>query len=132
MKSAKGPSGGDVLDTVRPFPLTSVDLDQLRGALAARLVPLLTDIDIQVVEVRQGSGYGLGWIFIPAQPDYVRPVLVRGAVEGNKVFGTHISVPFRVGEDTRHWDASTLHSVIQAGRVALQNLGARDEDPKES
>ena len=54
-------------------------------------MPLLTDVDIQVVEVRQGTGYGLGWIYIPAQPSHVRPVLVRGAFAGEKVLGTHIA-----------------------------------------
>ena len=122
LKTAKAAGGGDVLDVVRPFKLSGVDVEALRSALAERLVPLLTDVDIQVVEVRQGTGYGLGWIYIPAQPSHVRPVLVRGAFAGEKVLGTHISVPFRVAEDTRHWDASTLHSLIQAGRVALQQV----------
>jgi hypothetical protein len=120
VRTAKAPAGGDVLDAVRPFELAKVGLDALRSALAARLVPLLTDVDIQVVEVREGTGYGVGWIFIPAQGAHIRPVLVRGALEGTKYLGTHVSVPVRVGEDTRHWDASTLHSLIQAGRVALQ------------
>lgn len=122
IRTAKVPAGGDVLDVVRPFELANVDLEALRSALAARLVPLLTDVDIAVAEVRPGTGYGVGWIFIPAQPAHVRPVLVRGAVEGNRYLGTHVSVPVRVGEDTRHWDASTLHSLIQAGRVALQQI----------
>jgi hypothetical protein len=122
VRTAKAAAGGDVLDAVRPFELAKVDLEALRSALAARLVPLLTDVDIQVAELRPGTGYGVGWIFIPAQPAHVRPVLVRGAVEGDKYLGTHVSVPLRVGEDTRHWDASTLHSLIQAGRVALQRM----------
>jgi hypothetical protein len=113
--------GGDMINATRPFELTSVDIGAIRSALADRLVPLLTDIEIQLVELR--AGYGFGWIFIPAQPSFVQPVLVRGAIEGSRVFGTHISVPFRVEEDTRHWDASTVHSLIQAGRVALQRAG---------
>ncbi len=116
--------GGDVISATRPFELTSVDIVAIRSALADRLVPLLTDIEIQLVELR--AGYGFGWIFIPAQPSFVQPVLVRGAIEGNRVFGTHISVPFWVEEDTRHWDASTVHSLIQAGRVALQRIDDRE------
>jgi hypothetical protein len=128
IRTAKAPGGGDVLDAVRPFELSGVDTEALRSALAARLVPLLTDVEIHVVESRKGSGYGLGWIFIPAQPSHVRPVLVRGAIESSRVLGTHISIPFRVGEDTRHWDASTVHSLIQAGRVALQNIDDKGHD----
>jgi hypothetical protein len=122
--TAKAPGGGDVLDKLRPFKLTSVDLPAVVRSLADRLAPLLVDLEIEVVEVRPGSGYGLGWILIPAQPAHVRPVLVRGALVAGKVLGSHVSVPVRVGEETRHWDASTLHSLIQAGRVALQRAEA--------
>ena len=107
------------------FKLSSLDLPALRNTLADRLTPLLTDVELAAVEAR--GGYGFAWIYIPAQPTYIRPVLVRGALTGAKVIGTHVSVPFRVGEDTRHWDASTVHSLIQAGRAALERAG--DIDP---
>ena len=123
--TAGAPGGGDVLDALRPFKLSSLDLPALRNTLADRLTPLLTDLELDAVEAR--GGYGFGWIYIPAQPTYIRPVLVRGALAGEKVIGTHVSVPFRVGEDTRHWDASTVHSLIQAGRAALERAG--DVDP---
>lgn len=55
-----------MLDALRPFEVSSVDLPALRSALADRLTPLLTDVEIDVVEVRAGSGYGLGWVFIPS------------------------------------------------------------------
>jgi hypothetical protein len=113
----EGP-GGDVLDAPRPFKLGSVDLKAVRNKLRDHLIPILTDLEVDVVEVK--AGYGYGWIFIPAQPEYVRPVMVRGVMAGNKFLGHHISVPVRVGEDTDHWDASLLHSLVQAGRVALQ------------
>ncbi|WP_445151363.1 AlbA family DNA-binding domain-containing protein [Baekduia sp. Peel2402] len=123
-----GASGGDVIDRVHPFKLSSVNVPALANALADRLVPLLTDLDIGLVESRAGSGYGYGWLFIPQQPPHVRPVLVRGALAGDKVLGAHISIPWRVGEDTRHWDASTVHALIQAGRVALEQAEQREAD----
>lgn len=58
VRTAKAPAGGDVLDAVRPFEVAKVDLAALRSALAARLVPLLNDVDIDVAEVRRGTGYG--------------------------------------------------------------------------
>lgn len=120
IRTNAGP-GGDVLDVLRPIELALVDLPALRNALRDRVVPLVVDLEVSVVETR--GGYGFAWIFIPAQPEYARPVLVRGALCEGKVIGTHVSVPFRVGEDTGHWDASMIHSLIQAGRVALQAAG---------
>jgi hypothetical protein len=60
--------------------------------------PLIPDIELSAVERR--GGFGFGWIFIPAQPEYARRILVRGALADGRVVGTHVSVPFRVGEDT--------------------------------
>jgi hypothetical protein len=129
IRTSAGP-GGDVLDALRPIELASLDLPALRNALRDRLVPLIADLEVSVVDAR--GGYGFAWIFIPAQPEYARPLLVRGAFCDGKVMGTHVSVPFRVGEDTGHWDASMIHSLIQAGRVALQGAGpARPRAPEE-
>jgi hypothetical protein len=47
--------------------------------------------------------------------------MVSGVLQGDRVIGSHVSVPIRVGEDTAHWDASMLHSLVQAGRVALSD-----------
>lgn len=127
IKTADGPRG-DVLDVVRPFKLSGLDAPALRQALGERLTPLLTDLEVGAIESGVGTGYGFGWIFIPAQPTWIRPVLVRGALVGERVRGSHFSVPFRVDEETRHWDASTVHSLIQAGRAALQQAGERDAD----
>ena len=117
---------GEVLDVVRPFKLSALDVPALRNALSGRVTPLLTDLEIDLVEARPGSGHGFGWIFVPAQPTWIRPVLVRGALVDGRIRGSHFSVPFQVGEDTRHWDASTVHSLIQAGRAALQQAGEAD------
>lgn len=127
IKTCAGRSG-DVLDELRPIELSSVHTAALRNALRDRLVPLVPDIEISVVEKRDGFGYG--WIFIPAQPEYARPILVRGALVGGRVIGTHVSVPFRVGEDTGHWDASMIHSLIQAGRVALRGGDSSSSDSR--
>jgi hypothetical protein len=119
---------GDVLDELRPIQLSSFHTAALRNALRDRLVPLVPDIEVSAVERR--GGFGFGWIFIPAQPEYARPLLVRGALVDGRVIGTHVSVPFRVGEDTGYWDASMIHSLIQAGRVALKGGDGSSIDPR--
>jgi hypothetical protein len=47
--------------------------------------------------------------------------MVTGMLSGGRVIGTYVSVPIRVGEYTSHWDASMIHSLVQAGRVALSD-----------
>lgn len=116
VEAAMGPSG-EVLDRARAFELSGFDVEAARAVLRQRLTPILPDIDLQVVEDRGGHGYG--WVFIPAQPTDVRPVMVSGVFVDGHTQGSHVSVPIRVGEDTAHWDASRIHSLIQAGRVAL-------------
>jgi hypothetical protein len=117
--TASGVSGGDILGTLRPFPLASYDISAANAVLRERLTPVIPDLTIGVVEIQ--AGYGYGWVFVPAQPSEARPVMVTGMLSGGRVTGTYVSVPIRVGEDTSHWDASMIHSLVQAGRVALSD-----------
>ena len=109
---------GDVLDAPRPFDLKDMDVPALCAVLRDRIVPLIPDLDIGVVEVR--GGYGYGWIRVPAQAVELRPFLVAGALTSSGYLGTHISIPFRAIEDTAYLDAAAVHSLIAAGRVSLQ------------
>lgn len=109
---------GDVVDKPRPFDLREMDVPALRAVLRDRIVPLIPDLDIGVVERR--GGYGYGWIRVPAQPAELRPFLVAGAMTGSGYLGTHISIPFRAIEDTAYLDAAAVHSLIAAGRVSLR------------
>jgi len=109
---------GDVLSALRPFPLAQMDVTALQAILRERIVPLIPDLDVGVAEVREGHGYG--WIYIPEQAQELRPFMVAGALSGMTFLGTHVSIPFRAGEDTAHLDASAVHSLLAAGRVALQ------------
>lgn len=67
---------GDVLRAARPFDLKEMDAPAVHVAIRDRIVPLIPDLDVGVVEVRDGFGYG--WIRIPAQPPELRPFLVAG------------------------------------------------------
>ena len=83
-------------------------------------MPSILDVEVGVVETRAGLGYG--YIFIPAQSADTLPYLVAGAMVGGSVAGSHVSIPYRAGEDTAHADAARVHSLIVAGRVALGGL----------
>jgi hypothetical protein len=114
--------GLDVIATQRAFELKRLDIGDAWQVLNGSLTPSIPDLDIGLVEA--SGGYGYGWIFIPARPAHGLPVLVSGALQGGKVKGSFISVPERSGERTVHWDASTIHGLIQAGRVALLKAAA--------
>lgn len=113
---------GDVLDTPRPFPIARMDVVALRAVLRDRITPAIPDLDVGVVESRIGSGYGFGWIFIPAQPQELQPFIVAGALIGDDWRGGHLSIPIRHGEDTVYQDAAAVHSMLAAGRIALRQV----------
>lgn len=111
-------AGGDVLDKPHPFRLRAFDVTAARAVLRDRVVPLLREVDVGVVEVR--AGYGYGYIHIPRQPTELLPFLVTGALVGNNFMGAHLTIPVRTGEDTHALDASAIHSLVAAGRVSLR------------
>jgi hypothetical protein len=115
--------GGDVVHSARPFPLDDMDVDALRKALNARILPTILDLDIDVVEHRAGCGYG--YIFIPAQGPELHPFLVAGAIADGKYIGSHLTIPYRAGEHTVFADPARIHSLIAAGRAALGQRNSR-------
>jgi hypothetical protein len=119
---------GDVLANTRPFNIGSMDAVALRAVLRDRITPAIHDLDVGVVEARPGTGYGYGWIYIPAQPAELQPFIVAGALVGGTWRGAHMAIPIRTGEDTVYLDPPAVHSMQAAGRLALRS--APPPDPK--
>jgi hypothetical protein len=113
---------GDVLDSLHAFELTSMNADAVRAILRERVTPDLPNVEVGVVESQ--NGYGYGYIFIPAQPAELLPFIVSGVLIGGRYYGTHLSIPVRSTEHTAYTDASALHSMLAAGRVALRQTPA--------
>lgn len=57
---------------------------------------------------------------MPAQRRELQPFVVKGAVVGGRVHANFVSLPERVGENTHHASIAEIHSLLQAGRVALR------------
>jgi hypothetical protein len=116
---------GDVLDTLRPFAIGDVDVPAVRAALRDRLVPMVPDLEVGLVESRQGYGYG--FVFIPAQPPELQPFMVTGALRPSAGWlGRHLTIPVRAGEDTAYLDTSALHSTRgRAQRIAGASAGGQ-------
>jgi hypothetical protein len=109
---------GDVLHSLHPFRLTSMNTDAIRAVLRDRVTPDIPNVEVHIVESQGGHGYG--YIYVPAQPVELLPFIVSGALIGGRYYGRHLSIPVRSTEDTAYSDASALHSTLAAGRVALR------------
>jgi hypothetical protein len=113
----EGRANGDVIHRAQPFPLTSFDIGVVEEILAQWIVPPLLDLEIELVESRDGFGYGL--IRVPAQDESLLPVLVAGAEVEARMIGSHMSIPIRAGQRTVFADPARVHSLLAAGRAAL-------------
>jgi hypothetical protein len=47
--------------------------------------------------------------------------MVSDVLQGDRAIGSHVSVASASARTRRTWDASMLHSLVQAGRVALSD-----------
>ena len=66
----------------------------------------------------------MAYIYVPPQRAELKPFVVKGVVVSGSIRAAHVSIPVRDGEDTRYADPTEVHSLLQAGRVALQQLPA--------
>jgi hypothetical protein len=107
--------GKAMLDQVGDMPLADVNPQRYRDLIAEHVFPLLEDLDVGIAETAPGRG--VFWVFVPEQPESLKPFLVRGAVVDDKVVSTHLSIPRRVGADTRYATIAEVHSLLVAGRA---------------
>jgi hypothetical protein len=64
-------------------------------------------------------------LFIPRQPEELKPFLVQGVIVGEKVEGAFISIVRRRGEHSIAVSPAALHAQIAAGRALLRGTGPR-------
>lgn len=115
-------SGRDLLKEARPVRLSGFrEIDWIR-VIRRLVVPAPEGVRVQSRRVSNGSE-PIGYIVlsIPAQPEHLKPFLVRcGVREDGRVVETDITVPVRIGEHTEYSDAAGLHGLLTAGRAALR------------
>jgi hypothetical protein len=109
---------GDVVSAVTDFELSSVKPPQYRGILAARIHPLVEGLEIRTMTT-QGTR-GTAYIYVPSQRPELKPFIVKRVVVAGSIRANHVCIPERDGEDTRFADPAEVHSLLQAGRVALR------------
>lgn len=114
----KKQGGSDVVRTVTDIPLALIDAGRYRKVLIAWLHPRVEGLEIGTVD--HGGDQGVGFIYVPPQREEIKPFVTKGVVAGGKIHTTYVSIPVRDGEETRYAGPSEVHSLLQAGRVALR------------
>ena len=118
--------GLDVVSKVRPIPLGLIDPGRYRRVIERFVYPPVEGLDIERVEVEPRKGVLV--IVVPHQPPEARPLLVLGAVVGDKIVGSHVSIVRRRGDATTTTHPAALHSLLAAGRAALAGEGPLSHD----
>ncbi|MFE9296219.1 AlbA family DNA-binding domain-containing protein [Streptomyces niveus] len=111
-------SGSDVLCSVVPCRRGSLNVQKYRHALRERVVPPIDGLEIDVVELPAGD---VLCVYVPPQPEELKPFLVKGAMVDGKVSGSYFSIPHRRGSDKWAMSAESVHSMLVAARVILKS-----------
>lgn len=106
------------LSTLASVQLSCLDLEQYQAVLDERIVPAVSGLVIESVEL--GDGKGLVFIFVPRQPHELQPYLVHGAIVGDKIEGEFFSIVQRRGEGSITQTASQVHGYLVAGKAFLR------------
>lgn len=115
--------GDDVIREVTPAPLSQLNVGQYRQVIDARVYPAPVGLDIERIDLEEGTGLLL--IRVPAQAAEVQPFLVHGAIVDDRAEGTFISIVQRRGEGSITLGPSHIHSMIVAGRAFLRSANER-------
>ncbi|SCD41138.1 Putative DNA-binding domain-containing protein [Streptomyces sp. Termitarium-T10T-6] len=121
--SEKDSSGNDVLARMVPCRRGSIHPQRYMQILRDRVVPPVEGLRIDVVPVDSGD---VMVVYIPPQPEEIKPFIVKGAMIGSKVSGSFFSIPHRRGSDKWAMSPEAVHSMLVAARTVLRGRGAVD------
>jgi hypothetical protein len=113
--------GLEVIAEVVPAP-EPYDCARYQKAIDRRVFPPIDGLiveDVQAIRSNGRTGHLLV-VFVPRQPEEVKPVLVHGAIVGNKVEGAFISIIQRRGEGSQPVSPQAIHATLAAGRALLR------------
>jgi Putative DNA-binding domain len=111
---------GDVISMVNPVPYDHRLRRQMQDVIRHWLHPVPARVQVEIHDVPSaGPQHGIVLVNIPGQLEELLPILVRrGAVNG-RMSEMHVAFVQRDGEETILFDAPSLHSLLSAGRAAL-------------
>ncbi len=108
---------GSRISKCSPINLDAADLGQYRAILDSKVVPSITGLVIETVQIDPGSNSGVLFIFVPRQSEEMQPYLVHGAIAGDKLEGAFISIVQRRGEASITLTASQIHGYWGSPRL---------------
>jgi hypothetical protein len=121
--SEKDPSGNDVLARITPCRRGSINVQRYMQILRERVVPPVEGLRLDVTPI--GSGDIMA-VYIPPQPEEIKPFIVKGAMIESKVSGSFFSIPHRRGSDKWAMSPEAAHSMLVAARAVLRGRGYGD------
>lgn len=107
----------ETASAIMPCPPASVSVNSYQGILARRIHP--PPEHLEMFAIQQKSGGNVWVISVPPQPEEFKPLLVHGAVIGDKVSDAYFSVVTRRDDATVATDPQAVHALLSAGRAAL-------------
>lgn len=122
--------GVDIAVKLTPVTSRWHEPDRYRKIIDERIVPHVRGLEVNRVDA--GGGTCVVWILIPAQPDQLKPFLVRGAIVDSKTRGEFFSIDVRRGDATMSVDAREIHAWISAGRQQIMNQAGDRRTPSSS
>jgi hypothetical protein len=115
--ATKKKEGHDVIRSVNPQVLGDLPPSRYHGAISSTIFPPPQDLTIEAIPVSDTGG--VLFIRVPPQPEPLLPFLVTGAIEGDKVLGSHFSLVYRRGAESVAITPAEVHGLLIAGRAAL-------------
>jgi hypothetical protein len=103
-----------------PIDLTHFNIEQYQAVLDSKIVPSISGLMIEKVQVDSNLNTGIVFIYVPRQPEEMQPYLVQGAIVADKLEGAFISIVQRRGEASITLNASQIHGYIVAGKALLR------------
>ena len=113
--------GGEIISKTSPS-LDPFDTGRYHRAIDGRLFPPVQGLIIRNTPAPMSGGrvgYMLA-VYVPAQPEEMKPFLVHGAIVRGKVEGAFISIVQRRGEHSIPITAPAIHATLAAGRALLR------------
>ncbi|WP_174546022.1 ATP-binding protein [Nocardiopsis dassonvillei] len=107
------------ITSVRPVPLKDISAKQYRAVIDSRVFPPVEGLKVEVVEVENTKGLLI--VYIPRQPDELKPFLVHGSIVAGRTEGAFISIVRRRGDDSIPLSPASIHSALAAGNALLRS-----------
>ena len=118
---------GDRIASVHPLSPTPA-VSRYHKVLDSRIFPSVEGLELEVTADSPEGRPSIVSVFVPPQPDHLKPFLVTGAIVRGKVEGAFISIVRRREEHSIPIRPEAIHAALSAGRALLRRGQVHTED----